>query len=231
MPKILYTGLGAAQEREMVTFTSVGGVQINYDRDSHKDYGTRGRPITSGGPVTPEFFAALSRWMAELKISCPWGVPQLLVTGGIKGDGHGRHGEGRAIDVDGLWWADREIVALNAEKQPLLYLAVDATLRLYFGVVLDFWYNLQHRDHWHVDDAQAPGWQPTRSRVVFMQAALNHVWGVKPELVIDGVFGPRTAAAASAVLAQLPSKDGLPGLPGQWGEFLLATAANGFGRS
>lgn len=214
----------------MITFTTICGVPINYDRDSRADYGTRGRPIKKGGPVTPDFFAALEAWMIRL-CKLPWGKPELLVTGGIRGAGtdpNNRHTQGRAIDIDAIYWPGKPpLVTLQAEKTPRVYLAVEATLRRHFGTVLDFWYNDAHKDHWHVDDGHpVAGWKPTRAHVVFLQAALNYVWDTQPALVVDGNFGPKTEAAAKAVEVTLPSSPS--DMSGGWVPFLEETASRGF---
>lgn len=214
----------------MITFTTICGVPINYDRDSRADYGTRGHPIKKGGPVTPEFFAALEAWMGRL-CKLPWGKPELLVTGGIHGAGtdpSNRHTQGRAIDIDAIYWAGKPpLITLQAEKTPRVYLAVEATLRCHFGTVLDFWYNDAHKDHWHVDDGHpVGGWKyDSRAYTVFLQAVLNHIWDAQPALVIDGRFGPKTEAATAAVEATFPADESDDD---RWLRFLEETASRGF---
>ena len=70
----------------MITFHEIAGVLLAYDRDSHEAYGTRGRALGAAGPVTETFLAALELWMDELGELCPWGKPELLVTGGVRGN-------------------------------------------------------------------------------------------------------------------------------------------------
>lgn len=180
----------------MKTFDTIAGVPVAYDRADSKSYGTRGTIRTNLGPVTETFLAALEAWMTELGQLCPWGLPDLLVTGGVRGDPskHSRHTEGRAIDIDALFWKDRPpLITKQALDYPIAYLAVEALLRRHFGTVLDFWYNGDHHDHWHVDDGHPVGWTPSYSYTVFLQAALTHVWN--DPVVIDGRPGALTTAA------------------------------------
>lgn len=207
-----------------VHFDSIAGVPVHYSRQPVDRYGWRGKPRHCG-PVTPEFHAALDLWMDELGELCPWGKPELLVTGGVTGDGHGKHGEGRAIDIDSLWWPGRPALVCQSgpDKQPELYLAVEATLRRAFGVVLNAWYNRSHEDHWHVDDGQPPEWREgSRSRTLWLQAALSHVWG--RDLAVDGQLGPRTRGAALDVLKGLLCDN----LAAGWPVLLRASAVRGF---
>ena len=213
----------------MITFHEIAGVPLAYDRDSHEAYGTRGRALGAAGPVTETFLAALELWMDELGELCPWGKPELLVTGGVRGNQPApgevsRHWEGRAIDIDSLWWSGRPpLVTREAWRdQAPLYLAVEATLRLRFGTVLDAHYNAAHVDHWHVDDGHAPGWHQSRSLIVFLQAALGACWGRPVE--VDGAWGPRTAGAVREVLTSLLADD----LRAAWPALLRATARRGF---
>lgn len=120
------------------------------------------------------------------------------------------------------------IVTLDYPRDSRRYLAVEAILRKHFGLVLDFHYNKAHRDHWHIDDSQPVGFYSSRSRVVFVQAALSTLWGLQVE--IDGKWGMITDGAAKKITAQLHSRKDLTSLEG-WFEFLDAVAATGFGLS
>lgn len=191
----------------MQTFDDICGVPVSYDRGDDHSYGTRGKLRTGLGPVTDSFLLALRAWMTELGQLCPWGLPELLVTGGVRGDPHGppsRHTEGRAIDIDSLWWAGRPaLVTREALIYPVAYLAVEVSLRRHFGTVLDYWYDGRHQDHWHVDDGHDIVWSPSFSRVVFLQACLQFVW-CKPEVVIDGRVGLITTKAWQETFGGMP---------------------------
>jgi hypothetical protein len=218
----------------MITFNSIAGVQVTYDRDHARDYGSRGRPLREGqgGPVTPEFWSALCAWMDDLSATCPWGRPELLVTGGIHGPGvdpENRHTQGRAIDIDSLWWHGREplVTRYAGGRQAALYCAVEATLHLRFGTVLGRTYNASHVDHWHVDDGHPVGWRGGRSHVAFLQAALNACYD--RQLDVDGRLGPRTRGAAADALRSLLVEPGE--LSAGWVPLLRGIAVRGFERA
>lgn len=216
-------------EKATVRFDTIAGVPVSYDRDTHASYGTRGRVMKKLGPVTPRFFKALEACVEEIGELCPWGKPELIVTGGVHGDGTdpaNRHSQGRAFDLDGLWWPSRPpLVAKKAPDTPILYCAVDAVLRRHVGTVLNYWYNAAHQDHWHIDDGSPVAWQPSRSRVLALQAALVHVWDASLDL--DGVWGPKTLGAYRAALRTFLCDETAAG----WLPFLQATAKRGFDRA
>lgn len=111
------------------------------------------------------------------------------------------HGLGRAFDLDVVRWnrmACRPILGHHVSRYRAVrrrYVAIDALARRSFKFVLDGWYNDAHHDHMHLDDGGGalvfnPGY---RSDVVFVQSAVNLM--VDGNLVVDGLYGPRTDAA------------------------------------
>lgn len=185
---------------DLVTFDHLAGVPIHYAREPVAPYGTIGK-----GPRTCRldrvFFAQLELCLSMLWTKHPWGKPEVLVSGGCYVEKAGRHGEGRAIDIDALWWKNNHLVTRDAESYPAHYLGIEAILRQHFGTVLDFWFAHGHEDHFHVDNGQPQGWTgrpPTvHAETLFMQAALTHVHGVKVD--IDGFFGDETRNALHEV--------------------------------
>jgi hypothetical protein len=107
------------------------------------------------------------------------------------------------------------------------YHAVDAVIRRHFGTVLDYHYNADHHDHFHLDDGTSVDFQTSSlSRVKFLQGALTYIHGLP--LGIDGAYGPQTKQAVATVLNTLGMAGELED-PSIWKAFLLKTAEKGFG--
>lgn len=139
--------------------------------------------------------------MSELWDVCPLGQAELITSAGTYVDKPGAHGYGRAFDLDGIFWANRTFITNNYPVDKAFYLAVESVFRKHFGTVLNYEYNLDHRDHLHVDDLTAVGFDPTsRSRVLYLQMILTHLFD-RP-VAIDGVIGNQTNGAARDFLVQ-----------------------------
>lgn len=136
------------------------------------------------------------------------------------------HGQGRAFDLDGVFWEERSLVTLRdgwQGRDRRLYFGVEAVLRRHFGTVLDFHYNAAHRDHFHIDDSASVGFRPgSRSLVLFVQAALNEFYGAG--LRVDGAYGPLTRAAVSDAVGNVTA-------PAEWLAFLGQIARRGCSRA
>ena len=210
---------------DLVAFSRVTEVPLYYARDPVARYGTRGK-----GPRTcrlrRQTLSTLTACLEELWQVCPWGRAEVLTEAGCWVDKPGRHGQGRAIDIDAIWWRAKGcIVARDAPLFPARYLAIESTLRRYFGCVLGWWYNEAHHDHWHCDDGADVGFDSSSGvEVKYVQASLAHVWH-RP-VVIDGLFGPQTLTALTIVLEglALPLITELVG----WKGYLFATSKQGW---
>lgn len=202
----------------MVTLSSIAGVPLHYDRTSAAEYGTRGRPATF--QCGPGFAKKLDATFAEI-----WAIAgnaEVVTTGGLWVQKPGMHGQGRAFDLDGIFWAHRSLVTRRdgAEgRDRRLYYGVEAVLRRHFGTVLDFHYNTAHHDHFHVDDGTGVGFRSgSRSTVLFVQAALNQFYTAG--LAVDGVYGPLTRAALADVAGNVNA-------PADWLAWLHYVARKG----
>lgn len=221
---------------DLIKFDNIDGVQINYARSPVAHYGTRGK-----GPrnvrLERNFHLELAACLTDLWIQCPYGKAEVLVSGGCYVEKAGRHGQGRAIDIDAIWWPStgnltdglirpKPLITLNAPDDAIRYLAVEAVLRKHFGTVLDFWFGHGHEDHFHVDNGQPQGWTgrpPTlHAETLFLQAALAFVHGQKVD--IDGVLGTETRSALSAVQGAAYCED----IGKTWNSFLDLTASSAF---
>lgn len=209
-------------------FSSLAGIQLRYARPPKALYGSMGVPIQKVGPVVPSFAQSLSAACNRLKAASPEPIHALIVASVYrKGEGS-RHGKGRALDLDGVWFKEGPpVIAKKAATDANRYLAVEACFRHEFGQMLNYWYNPEHQDHWHIDDKRVPGFVPSSKQcTVFVQASLRYVFD--KDLAVDGVCGPRTMSHLSEVLEDIET--GLSeNIRASWARFLEAVAAVGFG--
>jgi hypothetical protein len=218
---------------QLSSFDSLAGVPLYYARlPPQFPYGSKGQ-----GPRTcrlaPKFKDELEACLYGLWKLHPWGTPARIIEGGCYVEKAGRHGEGRAIDIDALWWEDdRHLITRDAISYPVHYLGIEACLRLGFGTVLDFWFGHGHEDHWHVDNGQPQGFSgqpPTaHAETIFLQASLIHVHGAQLKAGIDGILGPETMMAFAHVTE--PAGDGCTRetIKLLWNAYLQLTAEASF---
>lgn len=183
-------------------FTEIAGVSTHYARPPVAPYGTLGKPYTFYS--TLEFEQKLTPCFEELWETCPLGAAEIVTSAGTWVDKPGFHGFGQAIDVDGIFWTKRDFVTLDYPSDPVFYLGVEAIFRKHFGTVLNYLYNIDHRDHLHIDDGtEVAFYSYSRSRVLFLQAALTHVFDIP--VYIDGIYGNQTETAAKEALERIRS--------------------------
>lgn len=208
------------------SFTSLAGVPVHYDRPPVSGYGTRGiatRFFSDAG-----FTAMLERCFQELWQECPLGRAEVITSAGAYVNKAGQHGAGRAFDLDGIFWSSKNFVTLNDGYNAgdrKFYYGVECILRRHFGQVLNFDYNADHRDHFHIDAAQMVGLRKGSTAVtVFVQGVLRRVYGLSVN--VDGKWGPATEdalrdAATAAGMNRVASVT-------EWQNFLLLTARRCF---
>lgn len=183
----------------LVSFNEIAGVPIYYDRAPVAEYGSKGK-----GPrvvrLDSQFKKKLEACLYELWDAFPQGKASHFVTAGFYVEKAGPHASGRAVDIDGLWWDGHPpIVAKNAPNDLRRYLGIEAVIRKHFGVVLDYWYNAKHRDHWHIDDTNnILPFTFKRSHTVFIQACLQYLGHY---VDIDGCFGVKTSELYDSVIS------------------------------
>jgi hypothetical protein len=180
------------------SFTSLAGVPVHYARNPVAPYGTRGRPHTFY--VTGEVERKLEACFSELWEVCPHGQAEVITSAGTYVNRSGYHGLGRALDLDAIFWSDKDFITLSFPTDQRFYLGVEAIIRKHFGTVLNHLYNNAHRDHLHLDDSTEVGFvRSSRARVLFLQAALTYVFNIS--VIIDGVYGPQTSGAITRTLS------------------------------
>lgn len=212
------------------TFNRLGDVPLYYDRRSPNDLG-KGTPVTLA--ATQLFEDQLDRCFNELWNICPNGKPSKIFTAGAWTDKPGMHGAGRAFDLDGFEWSNRKFIVLedgqkNGDRK--FYFGIEAVLRKHFGIVLDYLYNSDHYDHFHLDDGKSIDFDTSaRSKVLFLQGALVFVFGFSVGSTgIDGQWGDQTKNAVNQALSKL----GISGSifnQNTWVQFLTLTAKEAFG--
>lgn len=187
------------------SFDELAGVPVNYDRESRAAYGTRGISYTFH--CTEQFEEKLNDAFEELWDVCPLGEAEVITSAGAYADKRGKHGQGRAFDIDGIFWPDKTFITKHYPQDRSFYLAVESVLRKHFGTVLNYKYDEAHQDHFHVSDRAEPGFVPHhRSRVTYLQMALTRLFDIPVE--IDGLEGPETNGASRELLLQLGLADG-----------------------
>jgi len=191
----------------------------------------------AGVPATPvprkigrAFLATLETALEQLWKLCPWGPARRIIHGGAyvqRPDPNmvDRHAQARAIDVMHFEWDVVEVgpaMVLLSPTDLRRYLAVTAVLELGIGCTLNYWQpDAKHKNHWHLDDHRSPGWSPGwMPQIRHLQASLIEFWDHQ-DIKIDGVYGPRTRAAAEASFGDLAD-------PTVWRDALLEISRRGF---
>lgn len=214
----------------LLRFNTIANVPVHYDRyhaDSGFGYGTRGKPFRPQASAT--FIRTLDQCFGELFQICPFGIAEVITSAGAFVDKPGFHGLGRAFDLDGIFWPDQDLVAIEYPSKPFLYLAIESILRRHFGTVLAYNYNADHRDHFHLDNGSAVRFdRMSKSRVEYLQAAMTFVHGDAVE--VDGVWGPSTDKALRRTLNDLGLSGGLSSKT-TWLKFLEDTSKLAFAMS
>lgn len=209
------------------TFTELAGVPVHYDRydaSSGYGYGTRGKPFRPR--ATQKMIATLQACFRDLFEQAPLGPAEVVTSAGALVEKPGYHGSGQAFDLDGIFWKNTHLVALEYPAKPHLYLAVESVLRQHFGTVLAYNYNADHKDHFHLDPGTAVGFQRlSKSRVEYLQASLFYVHGYP--LGIDGVWGPSVEHVARQAMADLKISGAL-NTQAAWIQYLKITTRRAF---
>lgn len=198
---------GAGEEEAAVPVVSFGailGVPLWYERTT--------TPGPRQFPVAPSFRPVLETTLKQVldRVPSSWGRLQRISTAGLYVGKAGMHGRGRACDWDRLVFEHVEIAprerdhASSSLAKRRRYWALAAIFRSNAEYVLHGHYDADHRDHIHFDNGGALAFRrKSRAAVTLCQAILNDIFGRSPKLEIDGAFGPKTAAALQAALANV----------------------------
>jgi len=222
-------------------FSALAGVPIR--AAIARPYCSFGVPVHHVGPVTKQAFTAFTSWAEDLQRLSARPVEAIALCSVWRPHKPGKpsqHPRGLAMDVGGIWWAEDDgVTAADYGSRRKEAVAIEATMRLHFGTVLGPTANAAHADHWHCDVGREPeiteaelaqSASGTRKvEVVWLQEAATVVHGrwLEP----DGIWGPRTSEAVTAIGHGLDSDEDRPiTCPVVYQAFCLATALVGFGQ-
>jgi hypothetical protein len=223
----------------MTTFGSIAGAQMRWRKMPKYKYGD-GR--MGKRKLRPAVYNKLVAAFMDMGFMCKLGVPKVIVSAGAKvpqtkkRGPNDKHVQGRAIDIDALWWWDIDVpnsqqilLTDNYPDYPAFYLGVEACFRRYFGTVLGWLYNNAHKGHWHIDDGSKVCYRASsESRAKFVQASLAHIWE-HPVGKHDGEVGKKTRAGISYIKGFLGLTKPLTDAA-SWQRYLMATAITGMSR-
>jgi len=209
-------------------FNTIGSVPTHYARQPVAPYGTIGQQRNFR--CTNLFYNKLEACFNELWRACRHNRPRAIVSAGAYVNKPGRHGQGRAFDLDAIFWNGNTFITNRFNDYPDFYLGVEAILRKHFGIVLAYNYNRAHQDHFHIDDGRNPGFGTARSHTLFMQGVCYYMLGMRFRGNVDGNYGSGTRGALTEACKEL----GVPtplNAPANWTRFLDAVAQRGIGRT
>lgn len=209
----------------MRVITQINGIALHYARSNQFPYGSRGIPAEFS--INERLYETLQSCFAEMFDACPLGPPEIITSAGIFVDKpNSYHRFGRAFDFDACFWGNYNFITRNFLSDPALYIAMESYLRRHFGIVLNYYFNRAHEDHWHIDNSAGLGFSTRqRSKILYLQMALSYIY--KEFVVIDGIWGPQTAGATQLTLARLGLDQDLT-FDTTWLEFLRLTGQEAF---
>lgn len=209
----------------MVTINQINDVPLHYARTVTHPYGTRG--VQHKFQVQPAFLETLKNCFTEIIENNPLGKPEVVTCGGVFVDKPGSlHNRGRAFDLDAIFWKDYTLLADNFLFDYELYLGIESFLRKHCGIVLNYYYNTSHQDHWHIDDSMPPEFMgQSKSQILYIQLCLSYLYN--QPVVIDGIWGPQTNGALNQVLHHLKIVGGFAQTE-NWQQFLDLTGKIAF---
>jgi len=182
----------------METIPHISNIPLHYARQTQSMYGTQGVPQSF--QIESEFLEQMTECFDELFAECPLGKPNVITCAGIYVDrAPSMHTYGRAFDLDALFWDNYNLVSLNFHNDKELYLGIESFLRLHNGIVLSYYYNDDHKDHWHIDNSveNVDFHTGSESSVYYLQLVSTYIYEHPVE--IDGIYGPQTEGAINHI--------------------------------
>jgi hypothetical protein len=222
-------GVLAAASAAATTFERISqldGVPLMFAR------GVPARPQSFS--VEPAFRRVLTRTVKTVRARAPesFGALESITCAGILVVKPGFHGLGRAFDHDAWTFANVDIRpidrhhASSSRAKRQRYWALAALMRSRSAFVLHGHFNADHEDHIHQDNGgPRPFTTGSEATVKLVQAVCNHIHG--QSLVIDGAFGPKSQAAATAAMLRVNLAGDIFD-PAEFKRFLLRSGRLGF---
>lgn len=203
---------------------NINGTALHYARTLSEPYGSRGSQRDF--LFESKFLKSLEACFKEVFTHCPLGKPEIITTAGVYVNRAGsQHQHGTAFDFDGAFWKNYSMMTTSFPVDFELYLGIESFLRRHFGIVLNYAYNDQHKDHWHIDNSVSTAFsKASRSKMLYLQMTLSYLY--HEDVIVDGLFGPQTQAAYNRVAKKLNIKTGNPSK--SWPDYLERTGKVAF---
>ncbi len=188
----------------MIRINEIDGIPLHYAREPQHPYGTIGRPISFY--VEENFNEKLVECFKDLFDACPLGKPNVITCGGIYNPEHhnprSTHRHGTGFDFDAAFWDNFTLITKRFHHYKELYLGMECFIRIHFGIVLNYFFNALHEDHWHFDASVTVDFRTNyRSSILHLQLVLLHIY--EKQVQVDGIWGPQTQRATQDVLDRL----------------------------
>lgn len=218
------------------SFSSIGGVQINYARTAKYPYGSKGQKTVLY--CADDFYPLIDRFAYDIWRSCPLGSAKIITSAGAYADysiSPGRHAEGRAFDLDAIFWSNYSFITKNFESQPEFYLGIESIARKHFGTVLTYHYNSEHKDHIHLDEGSGNTEfnHTLRTHALYTQNVLKHLYDQDIQLTGELSYSNNNIKALRNVLTGLgisfTSGNEYVALKQNWKKFLSININKAFG--
>ncbi|TXE15472.1 hypothetical protein ES692_16560 [Psychroserpens burtonensis] len=183
----------------MNTINAIYGIDLHYARTTDHPYGAIG--VQRSFEIDDGFLIILKAALKDVFDHCPLGKPNVITTAGIEVGKPVQHRQGKAFDLDAIFWDNHSLVTNNVVHQNLLYLGIESFLRKYFGIVLNHFYP-NHADHWHLDSSVSVDYNTNaKSETLYVQLVLQYIYG--KSLIIDGIWGRQTSRLVEEVFNRL----------------------------
>ena len=204
----------------MKTITQIANINLHYARESQHPYGTIGRPRSFD--IEDDFNDKIIACFEEVFEACPLGKPKVITCAGIYNYRHknprSHHRSGEAFDFDAAFWDDFTLITKRYHSYKELYLGIECFMRIHFGIVLNYYYNEDHEDHWHIDNSVPVDFRTSyKSSNYHLQMVLSEIF--EYDLIIDGIWGPQTEEMTKDLLNRL-GLDGRITTPSTYKAFL-----------
>ena len=161
----------------LVRFNALAGVPTHYARNPVAPYGTRGKPRYLRS--LPGFRQTLDAAFADLWRICPLGKADTSSRRGLMSTSQDGASTARAsVRPRCAVRPSYSFVTKEFARDPAFYLGVEGVLRRHFGVVLGYFYNKAHQDHFHLDVSMPMGFSRNRrTTTLFVQLCGRHLLG------------------------------------------------------
>ena len=156
----------------MKKINSINGIKLHYARTNQFPYGSIGTHRNFW--IDENFYNKLTVCFDEVFEFCPLKKPKVITCAGIYvNKPNSQHRYGKAFDLDAGFWRNYNFITRNFYEDFELYIGIESFLRKHFGIVLSYFYNNAHKDHFHINSGANMGFDKRqRSKVLYVQMSL-----------------------------------------------------------